>query len=127
MKQLVALLLPLILLAACGGQPDKAGAGHAVEAYLQAKAAANLDELVKRSCPAWEAQAHIEATSFQSMNAQLENVSCTVGEADGDFTLVTCTGKITTTYQGEAREWPVDNQAYQTLFSDGEWLMCGYK
>lgn len=71
-------------------------------------------------------RARVEAVSFQSMNAQLEGVSCEAGAADANGTPVTCTGKIVTTYQGEAREWSVSDHPYLTVQQDGEWRMCGY-
>ena len=48
------------------------------------------------------------------------------GAADGDYTLVSCTGQIVTTYQGESRVWSVSDHPYRALNDGGEWLMCGY-
>ncbi len=115
-----------IFLAGCSGGSGQAGAAQAVQAYLEARAASNVDEMARLACPAWEGQARVEATSFQSMNARLEGVSCAPSGADGDYTLVTCQGKIVTTYQGETREWPVGEHPFRALESGGEWRMCGY-
>jgi hypothetical protein len=116
------------LLAGCGagGSADKAGAARTIEAYLQARVQENVDQMTLLSCPAWEAQARLEAVSFQSMNAVLDGVTCQSGESQGDSVLVNCQGKITTTYQGETREWSVADHPYVVVQQDGEWRMCGY-
>lgn len=112
-------------LAGCQGGADQ-GAARAIEKYLQAKAASNVDQMTSLSCPAWEAQARVEATSFHSMNATLNGVACQVSGSVGGSTMVTCRGKIVTTYQGEAREWSVADHPYKAVQQDGQWLMCGY-
>jgi hypothetical protein len=114
-----------VFLAACQGG-DKTGAAGAIEQYLQARVKSDVNQMTLLSCPTWEAQARVEAVSFQSMNAQLEGVSCEAGAAGSNGTAVTCTGKIVTTYQGEAREWSVSDHPYLAVEQDGEWRMCGY-
>src|SRR5688572_32714993 len=102
-----------LLLAACGtGGGDTSGAASAVEAYLQARVDENVEQMTLLSCPAWEAQARLEAVSFQSMDATLDGVTCEPGGAQGDGTLVNCQGQIVTTYQGEVREWSVAEHPY---------------
>jgi hypothetical protein len=118
-------LLLIVMLTGC--QADEQAAARAVEAYLQARVESNVERMAQLSCPAWEAQARVEAASFQAMNAALEGVACAVSGSDGRFTLVACSGKITTTYQGEAREWNVGDQEYRTVNEGGEWRMCGYR
>ena len=121
---LAGLVVGAFALAGCQG--DSQAPATAIENYLAAKVASDVDAMTRLSCPDWEAQAQIEATSFASMDAQLDNVSCTTGAADGDYTLVSCTGQIVTTYQGENRTWSVGDHPYRALNDDGEWLMCGY-
>jgi hypothetical protein len=113
-------------LAGCQAGSNTAGAASAIQKYLAARAASDLDQMTLLSCPTWEAQARIEAASFKSMNAKLQEVICQVSGSDGGSTLVTCTGKIVTTYQGEAREWPVGDHPFKVVQQDGEWRMCGY-
>jgi hypothetical protein len=118
-----------LLLAGCqagsnGG--DTAGAARTVEAYLQARVEENVEQMTLLSCPAWEAQARLEAVSFQSMDATLDGVTCEAGGAQGDGTLVNCQGQIVTTYQGEVREWSVAEHPYVVVQQEGEWRMCGY-
>jgi len=86
-----------------GCQGGQSGAASAIQKYLQARAASDVDQMTLLSCPAWEAQARVEAASFKSMNAKLDGVTCQVSGSDGGTTLVTCQGHIVTTYQGEAR------------------------
>ncbi len=114
--------LLILLLAGCAQEDPVA----AVEAYLQAKVASDLDALLRLSCADWEAQARVEAASFESMNAELQGMACQqAGEADG-FTLVACQGKIVTVYNGETREWDLGAFLYQLRQEDGEWRLCGY-
>ena len=116
-------------LAGCGtgaGQGSQDGAAATVEAYLQARVEKNVEQMVLLACPAWEAQARLEAVSFQSMEARLEGVVCQANGTDGTNTLVDCQGKITTTYQGEVREWSVSDHPYVVALQEGEWRMCGY-
>jgi len=121
---LLRLVLFALVLAGC--QPSSEGAVTAIENYLAARVDKDVDAMTRLSCPAWEGQARIEALTFEAMDAQLEGVSCQAADTDGDYQLVSCTGKIVTTYQGETREWSVSNHPYRALLDGGEWLMCGY-
>ena len=114
-------------LAGCQASASQAGAASAIQKYLAARAASDIDQMTLLSCPTWEAQARIEAASFKSMNAKLQDVICQVSGTDGSTTLVTCQGKIVTTYQGEAREWTVGDHPFKVVQQDGEWRMCGYQ
>ena len=99
---------------------------QAIFTYLEARAMADVAQVTDLSCAAWKPQAVTEAISFRSMNARLEGVTCAVSGADGGFTLVTCGGKIITTYGGETREWGLQNFVYQATLEGGAWKMCGY-
>ncbi|MCC6805338.1 MAG: hypothetical protein IT319_20835 [Anaerolineae bacterium] len=110
----------LIALAGCSQSGDP---GAAMVKYLEARATADADAIRGLSCAAWEGQAVAQADSFRSMNARLEDVTCRQSGTDGDFTLVTCDGKIVTTYNGENREWALGT--YRMAQEDGEWKMCG--
>ena len=116
------LLIALLLLALAGcSQPGDPGA--AMVKYLEARASADADSIRGLSCAAWEGQAVAQADSFRSMNARLDNVTCQKSGTDGAYTLVTCDGKIVTTYNGENREWTLGT--YRMAQEDGEWKMCG--
>jgi outer membrane lipoprotein-sorting protein len=109
-----------MLLSGCSQAGDP---GAATLKYLEARAAANVDDIRAVSCAAWEGQAAAQADSFRSMNAKLENVTCKANGTQGNFTLVTCDGQIVTTYNGENRSRPIP--VYQLTQEDGEWKVCG--
>jgi hypothetical protein len=119
--------LTLLACQSGGGATSNGAAAKVVESYLQARAQSNLDKMINLSCAAWESQARVEATSFKSMKATLDGVSCKDNGADGNATLVACQGKIVTTYNGESRNWSVSDHQYKVVQDGGEWRMCGYK
>ena len=114
------------LLFACQGGGGSS-ASQTVQSYLQARVQGDIDKMINLSCPAWEAQARVEATSFKSMKASREGVSCKDGNVDGNFTLVSCQGKIVTSYNGESRDWSVSDHQFKVAQDHGEWRMCGYQ
>jgi hypothetical protein len=117
-------------LAACVSRPssgDPAAAGKNVEAYLLARAQSNVARMISLSCAAWEPQARVEAASFKSMKAELDGVACAVAGSDGATATVHCGGRIKTTYNGDSRDWPLDERPFLSAFEGGEWRMCGYK
>lgn len=119
----VSLLAGLV---ACASQPSGTAA-EAVQDYLQARVEKDVEAMIGLSCPDWEAQARVEAASFASMNAALEDVACAEAGAEGEAALVTCSGKIVTTYNGEGRDWPLEDFTFKVIDDGGEWRMCGYK
>ncbi len=122
---LFSLAVLLAVLAACsGGQGDAAAT---VEAYLQALVAKQSDQLSTLSCADWESSALTELDAFQNVEAQLVDLSCAESGQDGDATLVTCSGKITASYNGELQEFPLDERVYQLVDEGGELRVCGYR
>jgi hypothetical protein len=117
------------LLVACApGAPAAGGAaGRNVEAYLLARTRSDVGQMISLSCAAWEPQARVEAASFKSMQAQLDGVACTVESSDGANATVNCSGRIKTSYNGDNRDWPLDQRPFSSVFEGGEWRMCGYK
>ena len=121
-------LCALTLLACSNGNAAGGGsASQTVQAYLQARVEGNLDKMINLSCSDWEAQARVEATSFKSMKASLDGVTCQDSGTSGDYTLVACQGKIVTSYNGESREWSVSDHPYRVAKDGGDWRMCGYQ
>jgi hypothetical protein len=118
--RLFLVLSMIVLVAACSQTSDP---GAAMVKYLEARAAADANAIRGLSCAAWESQAAMQADSFRSMNAELQDVTCQQSGTDGDATLVTCDGKIVTSYNGENREWALGT--YRMVQEDGEWKMCG--
>lgn len=118
-KSVLMVLLFIIL----GGCADEGDPAKTVEDYLKARVASDADKLRSLSCADWESQAALQADSFKGMDAKLEGVSCEKGDEEGDFTLVSCDGRIVTTYNGETREWTINT--YRLKQEDGEWKVCG--
>jgi hypothetical protein len=57
----------------------------------------------------------------------LEGLSCQdAGNAD-NATLVSCTGKIKASYNGENQELDLSSRTYRAVQEGGDWRMCGYK
>ena len=114
----------------CQSQTSTSGAGGAaqvVQAYLQARVQSDVDKMISLSCPAWEAQARVEAASFKSMKATLDNVACKDAATDNGVALVSCSGKIVTSYNGESRDWSVADKQFKVVQDRGDWRMCGYQ
>ncbi len=124
----VALGLGAMALAACtqGGGGNE-GAGRAVERYLQAVVTGDTNRVATLVCAAWEADAITEADSFLGVKAELKDVSCAAGGADGEGTTVTCSGQILATYGNEVRTFELSERAYLAKQEAGEWRMCGYR
>lgn len=94
-------------------------AAQAVVNYLQARVEGNADAMRELTCAEQESQVAQLALSFQGRDAQLVDVVCAYqGEERA-----TCTGSISASYQGEARNFPVPN--YRVLEEDGVWRVCG--
>lgn len=128
-RQRAALAICAFALVACGGGDagDVSGAARNVEAYLQARVASNTDRMIALSCAAWEPTAKVESTSFKSLNARLEGVSCNATTSGSGTATVTCTGKVLTTYNGESRELNLADKPFSSVVESGEWRMCGYR
>lgn len=117
--------LLLSLLSSCSGQQN--GAVQAVQNYLQAMVAKDNTKITSYACAAWESQAQIEADSFAGVTAQTQDLACKVSGQDGSTTLVTCTGKIIMSYNGENQELDLSTRTYKAVQEGGEWRMCGYQ
>lgn len=91
--------------------------------YWKARVAANAAQMQQLSCAAWETQAITQSLSFQSMNAELRDVTCRTTAQDGDTARVECDGQIVTDYNGEQREWELE--PYRVTRENGEWRICG--
>ena len=121
MKRVLILLLPIMLiLAGCANEADPA---DTIMKYLDARLASDVDQLRELSCAAWESQVTLQAASFQSIEASLEDASCKANGTQGDMTVVECTGKIVYDYNGERNERELGN--FLVTQENGEWKMCG--
>lgn len=121
------LILSLALtLSACGGAAQSRP-GAAVLDYLQALVDRDGARLAALSCPDWEAAAQLELESFAAVTVSLEEANCQESGADGEITLVSCTGKIVANYGNEVLELDLAERSYQVVQQGGDWLMCGYR
>jgi hypothetical protein len=117
------LFLLILVLAGCS-QP---GPDAAVESFLKALLAGDENKVYQAVCPEWEAQAAVELDAFSGVTGKLDGASCTKAATDGDYTLITCTGRMVLNYQGELRDRPLEGRTYLARQVDGEWKMCGYR
>ncbi len=128
MKRIAALLLfgfiAALFLAGCS---QKSGAASAVETYIKALVARDANGLSNASCAAWESDAQVELDSFTAVSISLDGLSCQEAGKDGNATLVTCTGKIKASYNGENQELDLSSRTYRAVQEGGDWRMCGYK
>ena len=102
-------------------------AAQTVENYYQALVVGDTDRVTSLACADWEALAQMEVDSFQAVEASLDNFSCEEIGKDGDTALVSCTGQILMSYNGEAQSLDLSVQTYQVVEQGGDWLFCGYR
>lgn len=114
-----------LMMVSCSGRPSN-DAAQAIEAYYRALISKNYSQLANLSCATWESQAKTDFNSFSAVSATLENPACQITGKDGDYTLVSCTGKIVASYGNEILEIDLSKQTYQVIQESGDWLMCGY-
>jgi len=125
---LLWILLLLLGLTSCGSQGSSTGSAAAgIENYLQALASKDADQLVQASCAQWEEGSSVELDSFELVETKLDNLSCQETGAEGETKLVTCQGKILTSYNGENQEIDLSANTYVAALEDGVWKMCGYR
>jgi len=124
MQRLIIFLIccftaPVILIG-CSQPSDPT---NVVMDYWTARVESDASRMQQLSCAAWEAQAIVQARSFEAMNAQLEDVSCRVVEQSEQQARVACDGRIITSYNAENREWELT--PLLLVLEQGEWRICG--
>ena len=120
----LSVIISALFLAACCASGSDAPA-KAVENYLNALVAKDSNRLPTLVCSAWEEDALIELDSFQAVTARLQDVVCKQTGTDGSTALVSCNGKIITTYNNEDQELDLSVRTYQVVQQGGDWLVCG--
>ncbi|GJQ35004.1 MAG: hypothetical protein JETCAE01_10140 [Anaerolineaceae bacterium] len=123
--KIIALVLS-ILLSACGASASS-GATTAVEGYITALATKDQAALISNSCADWEDDALIELDSFALVEVTVDGMSCTEAGADGDKTLVNCTGMLNMSYNGEPQSLDLADRTYEVVEQNGNWLVCGVR
>ena len=125
--KLTILMLALsILLVACEASAS-GGAAPAVEGYITALASKDQAALISNSCADWEDDALIELDSFALVEVTVDGMSCTESGADGDKTLVDCTGMLNMSYNGEPQSLDLADRTYEVIEQNGNWLVCGVR
>ena len=113
----------LIILTACSGSVDPAAG--VVEQYLKAMAAGDATQTARLACKGFEDQAAKDADSFGGVKAVLRDAVCKKTGADGNSTLVACSGKIEATYGNEQQNFDLAGPIYSVIQQSGNWLVCG--
>jgi hypothetical protein len=117
------LVFSTLLVVGCTSQSSPA---VAVEKYLQAIVEKDVVEAANLSCLAWEEGAYAEASSFETVEVRLEDVTCQVVAEEGEFQQVSCSGEIVANYGGEDQDIPLASRDFYVTEEGGEWRMCGY-
>jgi hypothetical protein len=122
MIRLFLLVMMAGLLAACGGNGggDDSAAASVVETYLTAKVAGDRDGVRDNLCAAMEADLDREALSFSGVQAEINDMACTVNEGGAT---VTCSGQIEALYGADTRFFELGT--YNVVRDDGVWKWCG--
>jgi len=124
----LAIFVAALFVTACASaSSDPAGAPKVVEQYLQARVKADVNQMIALSCADWESQARVEASTFQSLQGEIEGMTCSVSGTEGNTAFVACQGKIKTSYEGEIRERDLAQQQFKLTQEGGDWRVCGYR
>lgn len=121
---IVALLSSLLSLSGCArSNPPTVAVTRYLEAIVEKDpvAAANL------SCLDWEEGAYAEASSFETVEVRLEQISCSVEAAGDQVQMIKCSGDIVANYGGEDQNIPLSARTFYVVREAGEWRMCGYE
>jgi hypothetical protein len=126
MKRLLQLGLIVLAVTLALVGCSKRDAAAIIEQYLRAKVEkSDAEKMVSLSCVEWEAMANTEATSFASIDAEIQEMECEETGTDGEYTVIACEGSIMATYgTGDTRELELGGP-YRAIQEDGEWKMCG--
>lgn len=119
------LLMVMFFSAACRAQntPQKA-----IEDYLNALVAKDVNQAVNVSCAEWEEQALAEGAAFEGVTVKLEGLACqAINGEEKTVAYVACEGKFVYSYAGgENLESDLAGRVFQLKQEGGQWKMCGY-
>ena len=117
----------LVLSGCSTAQPTQVSpAVQTLENYLKALADKNDTAYAQLICPDWEMDAFLEYDAYQGVKTSLSNLACSqTGEQDG-FTLVTCQGKLSLSYQSEQQEVDLSQRSYRLIQKNETWQVCGF-
>jgi hypothetical protein len=120
-------VLIVLILAACAGGGSADEAAGVAAAYVTALVGRDGSQLSTLSCADWESQAVMELDSFQAVETRLEDLSCQLTGTEKDESIVTCSGKIIASYNGEDMQIDLSKRPFVLVKQGGEWQVCGYK
>jgi hypothetical protein len=126
-RSLMCFFLCLVFLLTGCLSVNKTNPADATYSYLQALAEKNKTKIISLSCKSWEEQASLEVDALLSVGASLNNVACKVSGNEGNFQLVSCSGKLDLTYNNEIRSIDLGSRIYSMAMEDGQWRVCSYK
>lgn len=121
-----SILIFIFLLNGCASA-DKSDPSKTTFEYLEALSNKDKTKVINLSCKSWEEQASLEVDALLSVGAALNNVQCKVTGKEGDYQLVTCSGKLDLTYNDEIRSIDLSPRVYSMGLEDGQWRVCSYK
>ena len=121
---LLLAIFSVFLLSAC---QSGSGGDAAIEAYIQALVEKDEDTLINLSCNAWEEGARTDARAYDGVETRLEGLACDTSSTTNGEAVVTCTGTIIGTYNGEDRPIDLAARDFIAIEEGGEWRMCGYR
>ena len=124
---IIGVLASIFLLYGCSPNAASASASTAVEEYLQALVAKDINKMTNLSCAAWEPQAKVEFDSFAAVKLNLKDLACKDVGKEGDASLVSCSGSIIASYGNEDLPIDIASQTYKVTQEGGEWRICGYQ
>jgi hypothetical protein len=126
LRKIFPWMILTVMLAGCAASAS-ANPAQAVESYIKALVARDVNQVVNASCAAWEGDARQEFRAFDAVTVTLENLSCQVSSQEDQSAVVSCTGKIVANYGDEVLEINLADRDYHVLHEGGEWRMCGYR
>ena len=128
MKRTVPVLLIVVITCiVASGCSRQSPAAAAITAYINALVDRDANALKNASCAQCESDAQVELDSFTAVSISLDGLSCQESGQDGNATLVSCSGKIKASYNGENQEIDLSSRTYRAVQEGSDWRMCGYK
>ncbi len=126
--RLLLILVTLVILSACaGGQNgNDSQAAATMETYLNALVEKDEALLTSLVCPDYEMDALLEYDSFQAVETQLANLTCSEVGNEGGAVLVNCQGQIEATYGNEVQAFDLGGRTYRLIQAGADWQVCGY-
>ena len=128
------LILITVVAAACGGDDDDSGdSGNdgdpaaVAQEYLEAAIGLDVDRVRELTCEAEQATIDPDDVPEEEVSFDFSGVEFTA-EIDGDEAIVTGSGPVSVTFDGQTEEGDFENLglgALRMVREDGDWKACG--